>query len=58
MIVAGTMPGEGAVLTRNREALDGVWRLDAGSGRWFVLQTNDGNASLFMWGSVHIPYVC
>jgi len=39
IIVAGTKPGEGAVITRNRENAADIWRLDAPS-RWFEVETN------------------
>ena len=43
--IAGTKPGEGAVISRDRkEAVkpfsNGVWKLDADSGQWYLLQTN------------------
>ena len=43
--IAGTKPGEGAVISRDRnEAVkpfsNGIWKLDAASGRWYLLQTN------------------
>ena len=46
IIIAGTEPGEGAVITRDRkEAVkpfsNGVWRLDSLLGRWYLLQTNN-----------------
>jgi len=40
MIVAGVKAGEGAVLTRDRDSLVDMWRLDAIAGRWFLVETN------------------
>ena len=45
IIIAGTKPGEGAVISRDRrEAVkpfsNGVWKLDNLVGRWYLLQTN------------------
>ena len=45
-LVHGTRPGEGAVISRDRrEAVkpfsNGIWKLDASEGRWYVLQTNN-----------------
>lgn len=40
IIVGGTKPGEGAVITRDRTAAQDVWRLDADNGRWFLVETN------------------
>jgi len=37
-ILAGSKPGEGAVISRNRTDAADVWRLD--SSRWFEAQTN------------------
>ena len=46
IIIAGTKPGEGAVISRDRrEAVkpfsNGVWKLDNLVGRWYLLQTNN-----------------
>lgn len=39
-IIAGVGKGEGAVVTKGRFAPDDVWKLDASSGRWFLVETN------------------
>jgi len=39
-IIAGTLPGQGAVISRNRLNASDVWRLDADNGRWFEVETN------------------
>ena len=43
-IVAGTQPGEGCVISRDRTKAADVWRLDAGNASdpsgWYRLQTN------------------
>merc|ERR1711920_662500 len=41
-IIGGTKPGEGAVITRARDASakHDVMRIDAKSGQWYVLETN------------------
>ena len=46
VIIGGTKPGEGAVISRDRrEAVkplsNGIWKLDASEGRWYLLQTNN-----------------
>ena len=45
VIIAGTKPGEGAVITRDREEAvkpfdKGVWKLNDSDGTWYLLQTN------------------
>jgi len=39
-IIAGSKPGQGSVLSRNRTTLADLWSLDAKSGRWFEVETN------------------
>lgn len=43
--IAGMQAGEGVVITRDREGVtkpyEGVWKLDADSGIWYVVQTNN-----------------
>jgi len=39
-IVAGTKPQEGVVITRGRDAVADVWRIDASKGDWYVLELN------------------
>jgi len=39
-IMAGTKPGEGVVISRNRENAADIWMLDASKGRWYEVQTN------------------
>jgi len=39
-IMAGTKPGEGVVISRNRENAADIWLLDAAKGRWYEVQTN------------------
>lgn len=41
-ILGGMKPGEGAVITRDRDAssLHDVWKLNASAGGWYVLETN------------------
>ena len=46
VIIGGTKPGEGAVIARDRrEAVkpfsNGIWKLDASGGTWYLLQTNN-----------------
>ena len=46
VIIGGTRPGEGAVISRDRrEAVkplsNGIWKLDKSEGRWYLLQTNN-----------------
>ena len=46
VIIAGTKPGEGVVISRDRKGpvkpfSDGVWKLDVSVGRWYLLQTNN-----------------
>jgi len=43
--ISGINDGEGAVVTRNRDSTADTWSLDAGTGRWFLAQTNDDH-----WG--------
>jgi len=38
-ILAGTRPGQGAVITRNRQNATDVWQLNSPS-QWYVLETN------------------
>jgi len=45
-ILGGTKPGEGAVLTCDRDQVADVWKLDANAGRWYLVETNyDHSAS-------------
>jgi len=39
-IMAGSKPGEGAVISRNRTRAADVWMIDAAAGRWFEVETN------------------
>ena len=44
--IGGINPGEGVVITRDRKGTvqppsDGLWKLDADSGRWYLLETNN-----------------
>jgi len=39
-IVAGTKPQEGVVITRGRDAVVDVWRMDPSKGDWYVLELN------------------
>jgi len=39
-IIAGAGKGQGAVISRNRTLAADVWKLDAGAGRWFEVETN------------------
>ena len=46
IIISGTRPGEGAVISRDRRGAvkpfsNGIWKLDVSEGRWFLLQTNN-----------------
>jgi len=47
LTISGSKPGEGSVITRNRESTQNVWDLDASGNpsTWFLLQTNDDH-----WG--------
>lgn len=40
IIVGGVGPKKGAVITRDRLAALDIWWLDAGKGRWFLVETN------------------
>lgn len=40
IILAGTKPGEGAVISRRRFSTAHVNKLDADNGKWFLVQTN------------------
>ena len=40
LIVGGTQPGQGVVITRDRTAAVDVMKLDANHGQWYVLETN------------------
>ena len=40
LIVGGTKPREGVVITRDRIAALDMWRLDSEHGRWFLVETN------------------
>ncbi|CAI9559100.1 unnamed protein product [Staurois parvus] len=40
LTVAGTKPGEGVAITRDRDGLADVLNLNASDGRWFLVQTN------------------
>mmetsp|Transcript_12585 Transcript_12585/g.22227 ORF Transcript_12585/g.22227 Transcript_12585/m.22227 type:complete len:377 (-) Transcript_12585:20-1150(-) len=39
-ILGGTKPGEGAVLTCDRDKVADAWKLDAEAGRWYLVETN------------------
>jgi len=39
-IISGTEPGQGAVLTMDREGIYDVAKLDADNGIWYLVQTN------------------
>ncbi|KAL5016852.1 hypothetical protein ScPMuIL_006441 [Solemya velum] len=39
-IVAGTKPGEGAIITKGRLAPLDIWKLNLTAGRWFEVETN------------------
>eukprot|EP00929_Paragymnodinium_shiwhaense_P096413 TRINITY_DN57_c0_g1_i1.p1 TRINITY_DN57_c0_g1~~TRINITY_DN57_c0_g1_i1.p1 ORF type:complete len:381 (-),score=82.14 TRINITY_DN57_c0_g1_i1:371-1513(-) len=39
-IVAGTQPGEGAIITRDRDHAVDVFPLNASHGRWYIVETN------------------
>jgi N-acylethanolamine-hydrolysing acid amidase len=39
IIVSGTQPGEGTVITRDRNDAD-LWQIDASTGKWFEVETN------------------
>ena len=40
IIIGGTKPGEGVVITRDRIAALDLWRIDANKGRWYLVETN------------------
>ncbi|XP_018409050.1 PREDICTED: N-acylethanolamine-hydrolyzing acid amidase-like [Nanorana parkeri] len=40
LTVAGTKPGEGVAITRDRDGLADTLNLNASDGRWFLIQTN------------------
>lgn len=40
VIVGGTSPNEGVVITRDRSEAQDVWRMDANNGDWFLVETN------------------
>ncbi len=40
VIVGGTGPRQGAVITRDRIAALDIWRIDAFTGRWYLVETN------------------
>ena len=40
IIIGGTKPREGVVITRDRIAALDLWRLDAENGRWYLVETN------------------
>ena len=40
IIIGGSKPTQGAVITRDRTAALDVWRLDPMKGQWYVLETN------------------
>ena len=40
IIIGGTRPREGVVITRDRTAALDLWRLDAEHSRWYVVETN------------------
>ena len=40
IILGGTKPGEGAVITRDRTAAVDLWRIDAEKGAWYLVETN------------------
>lgn len=39
-IVAGVNPGEGAIITKGREAPIDIWTLDPSKNKWFEVETN------------------
>jgi len=41
LTVSGVKSGEGAIITRNRNYPEDIWRLDPSNGRWFLAETND-----------------
>lgn len=40
IIMGGVKPGEGVVITRDREVVLDLWRINAYKGKWYVLETN------------------
>ena len=40
LIIGGTKPREGVVITRDRVAALDMWRLNAERGRWYLVETN------------------
>ena len=40
LTIGGTGVDEGTVLTRGRNELLDVWRMNATAGEWFLVQTN------------------
>ncbi|XP_073457092.1 N-acylethanolamine-hydrolyzing acid amidase-like isoform X2 [Aquarana catesbeiana] len=40
LTIAGTKPGEGVAITRDRDGLADVLNLNVSDGRWFLVQTN------------------
>ncbi|XP_072261595.1 N-acylethanolamine-hydrolyzing acid amidase-like [Pyxicephalus adspersus] len=40
LTIAGTKPGEGAAITRNRDGLADILHLNVTDGRWYLVQTN------------------
>lgn len=40
IIVGGTKPGEGVVITRDRTAAKDLWRMDPDNGHWYLVETN------------------
>ncbi|KJE89524.1 naaa protein [Capsaspora owczarzaki ATCC 30864] len=43
VIVSGTQPGEGVVITRDRQYILDIWRLDPAAQSWYVVETNSDN---------------
>lgn len=40
IIVGGTKPGEGVVITRDRTEAKDLWRMDPDNGHWYLVETN------------------
>ncbi|KAM9330517.1 N-acylethanolamine-hydrolyzing acid amidase-like [Gastrophryne carolinensis] len=40
LTIAGTRPGEGVAITRDRDGLADILHLNVSDGRWFLIQTN------------------
>lgn len=53
-ITAGTQPGQGAVLTRDRGSLRDLWALNtttAPPNSWYLLETNYVSTVVLLWGA-------